>query len=152
MSPVQFWWCEDWILLMKTKIWSLHCQTCTGVIDMGINRILSSMLRCKDYFGSHPLSVSTHRVNPYFRIVVHMTQSQSLHLRIDDRVWLIPISMKPVQFWRCEDWIFVDENKIPVTAPPDLHRHHLYGYHINSIINMEVQGPFWKSPAPSINT
>jgi len=65
-----------------------------------------------------------YRVNPYFRIVLLMTQNQSLHLYIDDRIRLIPISMEPVQFWRCEDWNFVDENKNPVTAPPDLHRCH----------------------------
>jgi len=59
--------------------------------------------------------------------------------------------MKPVQFWWCEDWIFVDENKNPVTAPPDLHRNFWYGYQMNPIINIEVQGLYQKSPACCTN-
>jgi len=48
-----------------------------------------------------------YRVNPYFRTMLLMTRNQSLHLRIDDMVRLIPISMRPAQLWRCEDWIFL---------------------------------------------
>ena len=59
--------------------------------------------------------------------------------------------MKPVQFWWCEDWIFADENKNLVTAPPDLRRCHWYGYQMDRILNMEVQGPYQKSPTLSIN-
>ena len=65
---------------------------------------------------------------PYFSMVIFMPQNQSSHLCIDDRIHMIPISMVPVQFWQCEDWIFIDENKNPVTAPPDLDWHHWYGY------------------------
>jgi len=65
-----------------------------------------------------------YRVSPYFRIVLLIARNKSLHLCIDDRVRLIPISMEQVQFWWCEDWNFVDENKIPVTTPPDLHWNH----------------------------
>src|SRR5258706_3178038 len=100
------------------------------------------MQRCKDHIGGHPPSVSMYRVSPYFRIVLLITQNQSLHLHIDDRIRLIPISMVQVQFWRGEDWIFVDENKIPVTAPPDLHWHHSYDYQMNLIFNAEVQGSY----------
>jgi len=35
-----------------------------------------------------------------------MAQIQSLHLCIDDRILLIPISILPVQIWQCKDWIF----------------------------------------------
>ena len=53
--------------------------------------------------------------------VINMTSNQLLHLRIDNMVQLMPISMYPVQFWWCEDWIFVSENKNLVTALPDPH-------------------------------
>ena len=36
-----------------------------------------------------------------------ITRNQSLHLHIDYRTPSILLSMKPVQFWRCEDWIFL---------------------------------------------
>src|SRR5258706_11568271 len=91
-----------------------------------------------------------YRVNPYFRTMLLMTQNQSLHLRIDDMVRLIPISMRPTQLWRCEDWIFDDENKNPVTAPPDLHQCHWCGFQMNCILNSEVQGLYRKSTARSI--
>src|SRR5258706_11534467 len=98
-----------------------------------------------------PQSVSIYRVSPYFRTVFPMTQNQSLHLHIDDTILCIPISMRPVQLWWCEDWIFADENKSLVTAPPDLRRCHWYGYQMDRIPNMEVQGPYQKSPTLSIN-
>ena len=122
-------------LLVKTEIWSLHHQICTSAIGMGVKWIALSIRRCKDHIGGHPPSVSMYRVNPYFRIVLLITQNQSLHLHIDDRIRLIPISMEPVQFWQCEDWNFVYENKNPLTAPPDLHRCHWYGYQMNLNLN-----------------
>ena len=138
--------------LVKLKIWSLHHQICTSAIGMGIKWIKLTIWRCKDHIGSQPPSVLMCRVNPYFRTMLLMAHNQSLHLHIDDRIHVIPISMVPVQFWWCEDWNFVDENKSPVTAPPDLHRNHWHGYHMNFTINTEVQGLFRKSPALSINT
>ena len=138
-------------LSIKIVIWLLHHQICTSVIDMGIKWTLFLIWRCKDYYGGYPLSISIYRVNPYFKVILLMTWNQSLHLRIDYWIILIPIPMKPVQFWRCKNWIFVDENKNPVTAPPGLHQHHWYGYQMNCIINLEVQGPYWRSSTLSIN-
>jgi len=80
-----------------------------------------------------------------------MAQNQSLHLQNDDIILLIPNSMKPVQLWWCEDWIFADENKNPVTAPLNLHGCHWSGYQMNPIINLEVQGLYRKSPACCTN-
>ena len=37
-------------LFPLSKIQSSHRQNCTGPIDMGINQILSSIRRCKDWF------------------------------------------------------------------------------------------------------
>src|SRR5258706_7795496 len=85
-----------------------------------------------------------------FQNNIIMASNQSLHLQMDDRFLLIFILMKPMQFWWCEDWIFVEENKNLVTAPPDLHWHHWYGYQMNCILNTEVQGPYWRTPAFSI--
>ena len=116
MKPVLFWKCKDWIFGPK-KIWSLHHQICTSAIDMGIKWMSFSIWRCKYHYGSHPPSASTYRGNPYFEMTFFMTWNQSLHLCIDDRIWLIPISMGPVWFWQCEDWIFDNGNKNPVTAP-----------------------------------
>jgi len=138
-------------LLKKTKIWSLYHQICTGTTGMGTKWIIFLIRRYKDHIGGHPPSVSIYSLSPYFRTVFIMTQNQSLHLCIDDRILWIPISMKPVQLWWCEDWIFVDENKNLVTAPPDLRRCHWYGYQMDRILNMEVQGPYQKSPTLSIN-
>src|SRR5258706_3109601 len=90
------------------------------------------------------------RGKPLFQNNVVMAQNQSFHLRIDNRIRLIPISMDPVQFWQCEDWIFDDENKNPVTAPPDLHQCHWCGYQMNYILNSEVQG-LYRSPLPSVS-
>src|SRR5258706_11195969 len=80
-------------------------------------------------------------------MVFSIIQNWSLHLRIGDRIQLIPISMTPLQVWWCKNWIFVDENKNPVTAPPYLHWNHWYGYQMKRIINSEVQGLYQKSPA-----
>src|SRR5258706_5075492 len=150
MNPLQMWWCEDWIFFVKTKIQLLHHRICTSTIGMGIKWIVFLMWRCKDYIGSPPPSVSMYRVNPYLRTMLLITQNQFLHLRIDYRIRLIPISMRPVHFWRCEDWIFDDENKNTVTAPPDLHQCHWCGDQINCILNLEVQGLYRKSAALSI--
>ena len=49
MIPVQIWWCKDWIFTFTIKIQSLHHQICTGRIDIGINRVLSSIQRCKNW-------------------------------------------------------------------------------------------------------
>src|SRR5258706_38039 len=86
-----------------------------------------------------------------FQNNIIMASNQSLHLQMDDKFLLIFILMKPMQFWWCEDWIFADENKNLVTAPPDLRRCHWYGYQMDRILNMEVQGPYQKSPTLSIN-
>ena len=101
---------------MKTKTQSLHHQVCNSTISMGIRWIVLSIWRCKYCIRGHPPSASTYRGNPYFEMSFFMTCNQSLHLHTDDRTWLIPISMWPVQFWQCEDWIFSNGNKNPVTT------------------------------------
>lgn len=40
-----------------------------------------------------------------------MAPTQSSHLFIDDVILLIPISMTPVQFWQCEDCVFLVKQK-----------------------------------------
>ena len=39
------------------------------------------------------------QANLLFQNNVSMAQNQSMHLEIDDRIQLIPISIKPVQFF-----------------------------------------------------
>src|SRR5258706_15824009 len=79
-----------------------------------------------------------------------MTSKESRRHRIDNMLRLIRVRMRRSQLWRCEVWIFDDENKNPVTAPPDLHQCHWCGYQMNYILNSEVQG-LYRSPLPSVS-
>ena len=79
---------------------------------------------------------------PLFQNDGPITQNQSLHLHIDYRTRMIPISVIPVQIWRCEDWIFLVKTEIQ--SP---HHHICTGIHNMRIsrvpgINTKVQGPY----------
>ena len=83
--------------LVKKRIWSLHHQICTSVIDMGIKWVLFLIWRCKDYYGSHPLSVSIYRVNPYFRITSPWPRTSPCTSTL-----MMGLEWYPFQCFRCQ--------------------------------------------------
>ena len=65
--------------------------------------------------------------------------------------------MKPVWFWQCEDWIFVDENKNPITGTIGIgikqivlliQRYKDYiGSHPHSVLKCRVS-PYFRTMSP----
>ena len=109
--PVPIWWCEDWIFMVWNKNPvltppNLHWHHWYGY---QLNPIPNPEVQ-----GLYPRSL-TLSVNVQGKLIfqnkVIMAHNQSLHLRIGNRIQMIPISMRLVQIWRCEDWIFVANTK-----------------------------------------
>lgn len=102
------------------------------------------------YLRLSALCINVHG-NAWFQNNVEMAQHQPLHLHIDNRTHLIPISQGPEHIQWCKDQIFEDEHKNLVIAPPYLHRYPWYEYLSNDTINIEVQGLYSRLSTVCIN-